>query len=523
MEQAWHEHFYGEEEYAHKVFSNMRSVARSDDVQAAGGLYNPYYEEPWDTFRRPVSNPYGKGSSVIHMLRQSTGDDDVFWSALKLFQERHRLSEVEADELRMCFEDLTGRDYEAFFRQWVYRPGAPHLDVNYDWDEAAKAVDLTFEQTQPIAAEYPAFTGPMEVWAVMKDGSVRRFTVDISGRETRSQLALGEEPQQLVVNPMNGMLSVLNYDPPLAMTMKQATDGPTAFAKLQAIERLAGSRDAKARETLVAILNDQERHWGQRDEAAAALGRMNTAEARDALLAAVKGGIEEPRVRRAAVEAVGNYRHESVAAALLPMAREDASFQVEAAACAGLAKQAPSEEIVSVLLEKANGQSWGNRVRQAAVAALADMGEVRGLEPAMKLAGYGGPFRARGTGIEALGKLYLVADDGQKKQIREFLADLTDDPQDRHALGAIRTLGAMGDEQAVAPLQRVAEGSAPQGHREAARQAIQQINEGGSASSLVRDLRERLERLEDARDAERAEQREKAQEGVPLPTTRRAA
>ena len=47
------------------------NVARSDDVTAPAGLYNPYYEDPWENFRRPVSNPYGKGSSVIHMLRQS--------------------------------------------------------------------------------------------------------------------------------------------------------------------------------------------------------------------------------------------------------------------------------------------------------------------------------------------------------------------------------------------------------------------------------------------------------------------
>ena len=520
LDQVWHEHFHGPDEYAHKVYTNMRSVARADDVTAPAGLYNPYYDDPWENFRRPVSNPYGKGSSVIHMLRQSTGNDDVFWEALRLFQRRHGLSEVEADELRMCFEELTGRDYEAFFRQWVYRPGAPHLDVDYDWDEQAGAVELTFTQTQPIAPDYPAFEGPMAVWTVMKDGSVRRFTVDIAGKETRSQLATDEEPQQVVVNPMNGMLSVLSYSPPLEMTIRQATDGPTAFARLQAIDRLGGSGDSRARGALLSILEDTKRHWGQRDEAAASLGRMDKPEARDALLSALAEGIEEPRVRRAAVEAVGRYRHPSVAAALLPLAREDASFQVEAAACAGLANQASTDEVVSVLLEKADGQSWAHRVRQAAIAALADLGNPRGIEPAMRLGGYGGPFRARGTGIDALGKLYLGADEAQKAQIREFLLDLTDDPQDRHALAAIRALGATGDKEAVAPLERLAQSSAPAGHRQAAREAIALIGEGGSSSSIVQNLRQRLERLE----AERDEQREKTRDdGQPLPTTRQAA
>jgi aminopeptidase N len=520
LDQAWHEHFHGPDEYAHKVYTNMRNVARSDDVTAPAGLYNPYYEDPWENFRRPVSNPYGKGSSVIHMLRQSVGNDEVFWEALRLFQNRHGLSEVEADELRMCFEELTGRDYEPFFRQWVYRPGAPHLDVRYAWNEAAGAVELNFTQTQPIAEQYPAFEGPMEVWAVMADGDVQKHAVAISGRETRWQLATGEEPQQVVVNPMNGMLAVLSYDPPLEMTLRQATDGPTAFARLQAIDRLGSSLDRRARDALVAILRDEKRHWGQRDEAAAALGRINSPEARDALLAVLADGIDEPRARRAAVDAVGRYRHPTVAAALIPLAREDASFGVEAAACAGLANQEPSEEIAAVLLEKASGQSWGHRVQQAAIAALADLGDTRGIEPAMKLGGYGGPFRARGTGIDALGKFYLVADDEQKRQIRQFLVDLTGDPQERHALGAIRSLGATGDEAAIAPLQRLADGGAPEGHRRAARDAIEQIRAGGSTSSIIANLRERLRRLEEERDAERAEPRGQGGDG---PATRPAS
>ena len=289
LDAAWHEHKYGADEYAAETYGTMKYVAASDDVTADGGLFYPTYSDPEETFRRRVSNPYGKGQSVIHMLREEVGDDAVFWDALKLFQTRYAFKSVEHADLRHCFEELTGRDFSRFFRQWVERPGCPKLDVKYGWDDDAKAVNLTMTQTQPIAAAYPAFEGPMKVWCVMKDGSVRKFTAELTGKESRTSLATGEEPAQVVVNPTNGMLCVLTFNPPAAMTLAQATDGPTGVAKLQAIDRLATSGNSKSRDALVSILKDESLHYGIRSAAAASLGKMDTPEARDALARGVQG------------------------------------------------------------------------------------------------------------------------------------------------------------------------------------------------------------------------------------------
>ena len=527
LDAAWHEHKYGADEYAVETYNTMKGVAASDDVTADGGLFWPTYDDPEATFRRRVSNPYGKGQSVIHMLREEVGDDQVFWDALKLFQTRYAFKSVEHADLRHCFEELTGRDFSRFFRQWVERPGCPKLDVKYGWDDDAGAVNLTMTQTQPIAAAYPAFVGPMHVWCVMKDGTVRKFTAELTGKESRTSLATGEEPAQVVVNPTNGMLCVPNFNPPAAMTLAQATEGPTGFAKLQAIDRLATSGNSKSRDALASILKDESLHYGIRSAAAASLGKMDTPEARDALLAVLNDGVDDPKVRRAVVSAVGDYKHESVAKALMQLAEHDDSLFVEAAALAALGNQRESDAIVDLLVKKTDDDGWAARVRQAAVGALADLGDVRGIEPAEKLAAYGGPFRGRSTGISALGKLYTVADDAGKKDVREFLVGLIHDPQQRHAVAAIRTLATLGDKEAIPPLQRLADGSAPDALRDAATGAIRKINTGGDESATLQDLRRRLDRLEDERDADQFEKRQKAteieQKPDATPTTRAAA
>ena len=520
LDAAWHEHKYGADEYAVETYNTMKGVAASDDVTADGGLFYPTYSDPEETFRRRVSNPYGKGQSVIHMLRQEVGDDAVFWDALKLFQSRYAFQSVEHADLRHCFEEVTGRSFDRFFRQWVERPGCPKLDVKYGWDDDAKAVNLTMTQTQPIAAAYPAFEGPMHVWCVMKDGSVRKFTAELTGKESRTSLATGEEPRQVVVNPTNGMLCVLNFTPPAAMTLAQATDGPTGFAKLQAIDRLATSGGSKSRDALASILKDESIHYGIRSAAAASLGKMDTPEARDNLLAALKDGVDDPKVRRAVVSAVGDYKDATVTAALMGFAEHDDSIFVEASALSALGKQRPTDAIIDLLVKKTDDTGWASRVRQAAVGALADLGDVRGIEPAEKLAAYGGPFRGRSTGISALGKLYTVADDAGKKDIREFLVGLIHDPQQRHAVAAIRTLAALGDKEAIPPLERLATGSAPDALRDAATGAIRKINAGGDESATVQDLRRRLDRLEDERDADQFEKRQKATEIEQKPGTK---
>ncbi|MEL7238392.1 MAG: M1 family aminopeptidase, partial [Planctomycetota bacterium] len=199
LDAAWHEHYHGHDEYAYELFTTMRRVAGNDDVTANGGLIWPYYDNPRQTFRRRESNPYSKGCSVIHMMRerlkQQGGTDDDFWQILKNFQIKHGGSDVESDELRRELEDYTGRDWELFFQQWVVRPGSPDFDVSYTWNADAKTVVLTVEQTQPISAEYPAFTGPLPVTLVDQKGTATNHVIDIDGRRTMATISVVRENQ----------------------------------------------------------------------------------------------------------------------------------------------------------------------------------------------------------------------------------------------------------------------------------------------------------------------------------------
>jgi aminopeptidase N len=498
----WQEYDHGRDAYDDDLWHTMRGVADQAAPDPRGGMVFFHYADSWENFRRGAgNNPYSKGASVLHMLRQSLGDE-LFFRCIAEYVKRSAWKPAESDDLRKVIEDLSGRSYERFFQQWVYRSGAPDVRASYEWDHAAKIARVTLEQRQEFTFETPAFACDVDVWLVDPSGNVSKHTIAMDGRSTSGALPCASEPKQVVIDPNNGVLMKLEPDLPTGLLVEQALRGPTTMARFGAIAALAKKDHDQARAALREILFDEKTFHGLRNEAAKSLGAMQTDSARAILTAALANGTTIPhhKVRRAVVEALGQYRHPDVAKALVRYAQSDPSYAVEAEASKALGKQDPTEEVVRVLAANAEKKSWRDQIRTAAVEALGNLGDARGIESSMKLASYGQPFRSRSTGFESLGKLARSVDEKQRNEIRRFLVSLMRDPQERAARGAINALGAAGDDRAIDELRKFADSSAPDELRQAARGAIDAINAKGGESTTVRGLRERIEALERNRE-----------------------
>jgi aminopeptidase N len=498
MDETWQEHAHGAEAYAHEMWRMMQGVAENDDVAVRGGVVWPYYNEGFEAFGRTVSNPYRKGASVLHMLRISLGDD-LFWKTLGEYLRRNQFKCVETDDLRKVCDELSGRSYEQFFQQWIYRPGSPHIKVGYEWAADAREARITLEQTQQTTIDAPAFSMDVPVWLVDGDGSVTKHALPMNQCFAKISIKCDREPKQIAIDPQGAVLAKWDIQLAVSMLLAQATAGSTPRARYDAIAALATHDRDDVRASLKTILLDEKQHYSYRSEAAAALGKMHQDPARDILIDALAEGhaIKEPRTRKAAVSALGDYRNPKAVPTLLRFAKSDETYTVEAAASEALGKQDVSDQIVEALIANCAKPSYRDQIRTSAVKSLADLGAERGLQPAMALAGYGQPFRSRPMGIEAVGKIGETLD--KKDEPRKFLLGLVNDPQDRAAVAAIRALGELGDEKAIGELKTIADGSAPQQQRDAARSAIDAINKKSGETATVKSLRERIESLEKSR------------------------
>ena len=498
MDNIWQEHEHGEARYEYEVYRTMRDVAFGDDGKQRGGVVWPYYDDPDETFSRPVSNPYSKGFSVLHMLRISLGDD-VFWKCLGEYLRRFQFQSAETDDLRKTIDDVSGRSYQRFFEQWIYRAGSPHLKAEYHWDENNHAAKVTFEQTQDVTVESPAFDLTVPVWFVDAGGKIEKRSAHFDGRFGSVEIHTINEPVEIDVDPQESVLAVWDIDEPTQMWLQSAAHGVTPTARIRAIDALSKKDEDRVRYTLVAILTDESADRAFRLFAAASLQKMQQPSARDALLTCFRK-LQDHRVRAAAVDAIGSYRSNDVASLLTALADNDPSLRVQEAATNGLANQTPTDSIIAVLLANAAKPAWRDMLRVASVRALATLGEERGIEPAMKLAAYGQPYRSRPRAADALGRLGALLPIEQRAAIREFLINLLVDPIENVQYSAARSLGDLGDEKAISALKRFADGTGPKNARAVAQSSIDSIHNRSGEPSSLSDLRERLDVLEKSRE-----------------------
>lgn len=180
-EHLWSEHQYGEEARA-TVWQQGLTKYLTQSKWSDPPLVRFRYRSQEDMFDR-IS--YSKGGLILHYLRQLTGDK-AFFDALHLYLTQNALHSAEATQLRLAFEQVTGKDWNWFFDQWYYRGGHPVLDISYAYDDAAGKATATVIQLQadstglyllPMKAQILSGNGSREVdWHIEKKKEV--FTYD---------------------------------------------------------------------------------------------------------------------------------------------------------------------------------------------------------------------------------------------------------------------------------------------------------------------------------------------------------
>jgi aminopeptidase N len=151
MEAAYRERTVGKKDYLRKINDDARQYfGYESSAGSKRGLYNEL-AKPDDSILDEVT--YQKGSVVLHMLRNEVGDE-IFWKSVNFYLNRHRFGNVESKDLKAAFEEVSGKNLDLFFTQWVYGKGYPNFVVKQSYSRSAKTLRLDFLQKQ---LEFPIF------------------------------------------------------------------------------------------------------------------------------------------------------------------------------------------------------------------------------------------------------------------------------------------------------------------------------------------------------------------------------
>lgn len=211
-------------------------------------LVSNLYTDPELVFER-ADDAYNKGAAILHMLRITLGDD-LFQKATRLYVERHKDSVVETDDLRRCFEEVSGRSFDRFFTQWVHRPGLPRLDVAIDWDGDASELVVSAHQRQRIDADNPAYALDIPI-EIRSGDAVQTVMIPMHERSASLRIPLEHRPEQVAVDPELSIFASTRVEKDLTWWRNEATQGSTIVARIEAIDALAAHRHATSSDLLL--------------------------------------------------------------------------------------------------------------------------------------------------------------------------------------------------------------------------------------------------------------------------------
>ncbi len=491
-ESMWFEHDLGRDEFLWDVFQLREIYLGEERSRHRRAIVTNVYSDPSDLFDRHL---YEKGGLVLHMLRRHLGDD-AWWACLRHYLEKHRGGNVITLDFQRAIEDVTGRNMDWFFQQWIYSPGHPELKVSFAWDSDAHVASVTVKQTQktggaqvPSATSVPMFRLPLDL-AFVTAGNERQFAVVVDGAERTFAFHLDEQPDRLRFDAGMGVLKSAEFDLPVKMLTAQLTEDPDLDLRIDAARALGkkGTREAVA--ALSKALHG-DAFWGVQAQIARVLGDVKTAEAKAALLGALD--LPHPKARRAVVEALGAFRDQDVAASLRELtSKGDASYFVEAEAfrALGRTRQANSYEALLAGLDRS---SHDEAIRAAVFDGLRELRDDRGIDVALEWLKYGKPMRARDAAVRCLEKL------GEREsRINDELIQLLDDRRLASRgcrLAAISVLRKRKCREALPALRRLSERDPDGRVVRVVREAIQALDAGEDRDDEIRQLKERLDGL----------------------------
>jgi aminopeptidase N len=481
----WNEHADGPFEGASAVLRRYAGERKADE-RIARPLVVDFTNAGADA---RGSNPYGKGASVLQMLRVML-DEEAFWRGIRRYTADHQHGSVETDDLRRALEDESGLALGWFFDQWVRSAGHPKLSVTAAVDAEAGAVRIGLKQTQ--SAEWPTFTLPVDVEVATTAGTaVHRLWMD--ARDGGALIPIEGELLYVAADPKGGLLAEIDLKQGPAAWRLLLEQSPHPYARLWALDHLDDlAPDDALRATVQGLLSGRTNDRILRAAAGDLLADWGADSDVAALLAALQGE-PDSGLRERIVEDLGRtVPGPATVSALASLLRDDPVPDVRAAAITALGTLEGEDVRRRLFLALRAGSGVLQLVERAAAGVLGARGRVGDIDALSALRGPSTNHRTRMAAWAATVELVQRAPVADRDALRRPLAREADrmleDLNLRARQQAIQLLRTLGDDRSVAALQA-----------QRAREDIESVRE--SIDATIEAIRARRDTEPDPNDA----------------------
>ncbi len=139
------------------------------------------------------TNTYQKGGWVLNMLRHKLGDE-TYWKGIRKYYLDFQNSNAMTADFQKVMEEVSGKNLEAFFQQWIFTKG--HPEIKWDWTYKKGKVKLNIEQVQ----DHHIFHFPLEI-EIQKDDKSIISTVQVNQEKSTFEIKTDACPDNILLDP----------------------------------------------------------------------------------------------------------------------------------------------------------------------------------------------------------------------------------------------------------------------------------------------------------------------------------
>ncbi|MDB4924374.1 M1 family metallopeptidase [Mucilaginibacter sp.] len=190
--------YYLESKYGIDTIKKRLTADRTKVLKFEKVRFTPVVDTAVKTNYMPLlnANSYEKGNWTLHMLRRQLGDD-VFWRGISTYFTKYKGGNANTTDFRTVMEQVSGKNLEVFFKQWLNTAGHPDLAINWKYDAASHTVNIQVNQTQKVLYSFPL--------EIAVDGQLH--TINMTDRSAAINIPAGQNPSVIKVDPDVNLLA----------------------------------------------------------------------------------------------------------------------------------------------------------------------------------------------------------------------------------------------------------------------------------------------------------------------------
>ena len=360
----WTRHESGDDEGAWALAGKKSAYLREAHTRYLRPIVFDRYEKPHDNFD---AHTYPKGACILNQLRFLLGDD-AFFRVLATFLDRHAFEAVDTRDFMKTVNDVTGRDMDWFFEQYVFRPGHPVFEIASSWDASTGRIELRVAQVQGRDHGVPVYRTPVQIGIVTASGK-RVETVWLEREQDVFAFESRDPPLLVRFDEGNWLLKEWTYHKSVDELLYQARFDDVIGREWAVRELGRSAADARVADALAEIATDDP-FWAVR---LAAVETLAPARGRSTIPLLETAALDtDSRVRRAAMRLLGEIGDQALVPFFRSRFEADDSYQVQAEALRAIGRSGDRSQL-AFLRQASEMPSYRDVIRQAALRAIEEL------------------------------------------------------------------------------------------------------------------------------------------------------